>query len=262
NPMVDFARLKERNIVLANVAGITAASAMFVFFVSSQTILQVPTYASGLGQTTFYAGLASLPCCLTMLVLAPIMGRAVGTRGPRPVMIVGGGLVLLGGVLFALFNRTVLEATLDAIPILIGVIAAFIAMTNIVVLSSRRQEAGIQTGMNQTFRNIGSAIGPVLASSIISSFTQSVVVAEVPNPANPSVLVPIYRSFPSLEAYQIAFLAVAVLGALTILMALGLRNYRYLPDGTRVEGPVAAPPAGLRPAPSAGEASAAPAGGH
>ena len=227
-PMVDFARLKERNIVLANISGIAAASAMFVFFVGSQTILQVPTFASGLGQSTFTAGLASVPACLAMLFLSPVMGRAVGRLGPRPVMIAGGGLVILGGLLYATFNRTVYEAALDGIPILLGVIASFIAMTNIVVLSSRREETGIQTGMNQTFRNIGSAIGPVLASTIITSFTESVVVARFGNHT-------VTATFPSLDAYRYAFVAVAALGALMVALALFLRNYRFDASGTRVD---------------------------
>jgi MFS family permease len=241
NPIVDFARLKQRNVALANVSGITSAASMFVFFVGSQTILQVPTAANGLGLNTFDAGLASVPCSIAMLALGPVMGRAVSTRGPRPVMIVGGGLILLGGLLFAFLNRTVLEVTLDAVPLLLGVIACFIAMTNIVVVSSRPQEKGIQIGMNQTFRNIGSAIGPVVASTILSSFTASVVVGSYIIPGSGGQVGLVTKSFPDLDAYRYAFLAVAAMGALTALMAALLENYRYLADGTRVGS--AAPPA-------------------
>jgi len=240
NPMVDFARLKQRNIILANLSGIAAASAMFVFFVSSQTILQVPTVGNGLGQTTFYAGVASVPACLAMLFLSPLMGRAVGRLGPKPVMTAGGLLVILGGLAFATFNRTVIEASLDAIPILIGVIASFIAMTNIVVLSSGRHEAGVQTGMNQTFRNIGSAIGPVLASVIISSFGQTIV-ETVPTAGGPVVVASF--TVPSLDAYRYAFYSVAALGAVMLVLSLFLRNYRFGADGSRTDAahPEAAP---------------------
>ena len=239
NPMVDFSRLKQRNILLANFSGIAAASAMFVFFVSSQTILQVPTPANGLGQTTFQAGLASIPACLAMLFLSPIMGRAVGQLGPRPVMLVGGLLVVLGGALYATFHATVWEAALDGIPILLGVIASFIAMTNIVVLSSARHETGIQTGMNQTFRNIGSAIGPVLASTIISSFTESVVFHVPGGPGGASI--PVVETFPSAAAYSYAFGAVAALGAIMVLLSLFLRNYRFDASGARIDARAPAP---------------------
>ncbi len=233
-PIVDFAKLKERNIVLANVSGILAAASMFVFFVASQTLLQVPTADGGLGLDTFDAGLAVLPCCLTMLALAPVVGRSVSRHGPRPVMIAGGLLILLGGLAFAFLHATVLEAVLDAVPVLIGIIACFIAMTNIVVLSSRREEAGIQVGMNQTFRNVGSAIGPILASTVLTSFVVSRVVARVPaGPGPDAPTLAVFASFPSAVAYVYVFLAVALMGALTVLLSVFIRNYRFDATGVR-----------------------------
>jgi MFS family permease len=162
-------------------------------------------------------------------------------------MLLGGGLVILGGVMFAEWHDTVPEAALDAIPILLGVIASFIAMTNIVVLASKRTEAGIQTGMNQTFRNIGSAIGPVLASTIISSVTETVVVQRVFPPNGPPGGIAITATFPAAAAYQDAFLAVAALGAVMTLLAFFLENYRFDGAGTRVGSATPASSATPRP---------------
>jgi MFS family permease len=224
SPMVDFAKLKERNIVLANGAALASGIAMFCFFVGIEEFLQTPTFAGGLGLNVLDAGLASVPASLSVLVFGPMLGKLVGTKGPRPALILGGALTFIGGTAMAILHTSLIGLILASIPTFLGIIAVFIAMVNVVVLSSRPQERGIQTGMNQTFRNVGAAIGPVLASTLLSSFTAVVAVGGA-----------VYV-FPSVTAYEYVFLATAAMGLVTVLLALFVKNYRYLPDGTRVEG--------------------------
>ena len=74
----------------------------------------------------------------------------------------------------------------------------FIAMTNTVVTSSRPQEVGIQTGMNQTFRNLGTTLGPAIAATILTSF---VIVYTYPNGMGGFVS----RSVPTIDAFRSVF---------------------------------------------------------
>ncbi|MCI4322534.1 MAG: MFS transporter [Thermoplasmata archaeon] len=235
SPMVDFSKLKERNIVLANGAALASGIAMFCFFVGIEEFLQTPVVAGGLGLDVLDAGLASVPASLSVLVFGPMIGKLVGTAGPRPALILGGALTFIGGTTMAIVHASLVGLILASIPTFLGIIAIFIAMVNVVVLSSRPQERGIQTGMNQTFRNVGAAIGPVLASTLLSSFTALVVVGSGTVPGNP-LPQPIVVAFPTVAAYEYVFLATAAMGLVTVLLALFVKNYRYLPDGTRVEG--------------------------
>ena len=226
NPIVSFSRLRQRNIMISNIGGLFVGSAMFFLFVGMIYLVQSP--GDGLGQNVLTSGLMALPAALTMLVLGPFIGRYIGTHGPKTAMIVGFFSVAAGGALMVVYNRTILEMVLTPIPVLAGAVCVLIAMTNVIVLSSDRQEVGIQTGMNQTFRNIGSALGPAVAASILSTFTGVFLINVAPGVSVPVTL-------PSLFAFQLVFALTAVLGVVGALLSLGLRNFRFTADGRRVD---------------------------
>jgi MFS family permease len=241
-PIVDFARLKERNIVLSNTNGLIAGTAMFLMFVTNTLLVQTP--GDGLGQSVLTSGLMSVPAVVGMMVMGPLLGRATGRYGPKPVMVFGGVSMAAGFLLLTEFNRTVLQMILAPIPCLVGMVAMFIAMTNVVVLSSRPQETGIQTGMNQTFRNLGTAIGPVLSTALLATFT-GVWLTVHPGGTPPGFTVRVLAPLPTLDAYRLVYLTAAALAALAAVLSLFVRNFRILADGTRVDarGPAPMPAA-------------------
>jgi MFS family permease len=232
-PIVDFARLSERNILLSNLNGILVSVAMFVMFVAGTYLIEMP--GDGLNQPVLAVGLLSLPASVLMLFVAPQIGKLVGRRGPKPVMAFGFASVAVGGVLLSVFNRNVYELAIIPIPFFVGMVSVMISMTNIILLSSDPRETGIQTGMNSTFRNLGAALGPIVATTILSSF----LVAYQPfGPLGPSV------PLPSLRGFQVAYLVVAGIGVAGAIVSLGLRNFRFLADGSLApDRPSPSPPA-------------------
>jgi MFS family permease len=238
SPIVDFARLRERNIWIANVVAVLAGTAMFLVFVANSVLIQVPVV--GLGRSVLDSGLLSVPSSLCMMALAPVIGRAIPRIGPKPVMVLGGLLLAGGGGLLAVLTTSSLVVgpyslptiALTTIPALVGVVSVFIAMTNIIVLLSRPHEMGIQNGMNATFRTLGQSLGPVIASTFLSSFT-ALVLLPVAGPTGAPILLP--QRLPSLEAFQLIYAAAAVLGVVGAALSLLLINYRFHADGTRID---------------------------
>jgi MFS family permease len=226
NPVVSFAALKERNIWISNVNGVFVGVGMFLIFIALVILIEYP-YAPGFGLNEFQMGLISVPTTLAMLALAPVWGRLVASRGPRPVMVAGFGIMGLGCLGLVFYHSSVAELILFATPALVGNVAVLIAMSNIIVLSVAPTELGIQTGMNQTFRNLGSAVGPVIAATVTASFmaTTYVTITGVPVP----VPVPTY----SIVGFELVFAITALVSVVGMLLSLGLKNYRFLADGSR-----------------------------
>ncbi len=242
-PVVSFTALKQRNIWISNVNGIFVGMGMFLIFIGLVILVEYP-YKPGFGLNEFQMGLVSVPSSLAMLALAPVWGRLVARMGPKPVMMIGFGIMALGGVGLAFLNASIVALILFAIPALVGNVAVLISMSNIIVLSVKPDELGIQTGMNQTFRNLGSAIGPVVAATVTASF-MTTILATVPGVPVP-VPVPTYR----IVGFELVFGLTAAMAVVGILLALGLRNYRFLADGT-LAGATA--PSAAAPARPAGE---------
>jgi len=234
NPVVSFAALKQRNIWISNVNGIIVGLGMFLVFIGLVLLVEYP-YAPGFGLNEFQMGLVSVPASLAMLALAPLWGRWVAARGPKPVMLAGFGIMAIGGAGLATLNSNIYELMLFAIPALAGNVACLVAMSNIIVLSVSPRELGIQTGMNQTFRNLGSAVGPVIAATVTASYMTTILVSMPPIPV--PVPVPTYR----IVGFEFVFGLTAAVAALGLLLSLGLRNYRFLVDGSKAEHAAAAP---------------------
>ncbi|HTT45511.1 MAG TPA: MFS transporter [Thermoplasmata archaeon] len=230
-PVVSFRALKERNIWISNVNGVIVGIGMFLIFVTLTILIEDP-FAPGFNYSEFQFGLVALPSALGMLAFGPLWGRLVGVFGPKPVMILGFAVMGGGALGLALFHTTVLELMLFTIPALVGNVAVLIAMSNIIVLSVSPKELGIQTGMNQTFRNLGSAVGPVLAAAITASFTTQLLVTAPPAP-------PVFASVPAITGFVVLFGITATVALVGLLLSFGLRNYRFGMDGTRVTAPSA-----------------------
>lgn len=141
------------------------------------------------------------------------------------MMILGAGLATFGFLLLLMFNQTYTELILAPIPTFVGLVMMIIAVTNIVVLSSRRGETGIQTGMAEMFQDLGASIGPVVVAAVLASFTGTFY-AQVQTPAGPAT-VPV--ELPTLTAFHWLFGVGALLAATTGVLALFLRNYRFHP---------------------------------
>jgi MFS family permease len=240
-PVVSFAALKKRNIWISNVNGVFVGIGMFLVFIGLTILVEYPL-KPGFDYNEFQMGLVSVPAALSMLATAPLWGRFVSARGPKPVMIVGFAVMALGGLGLALFNSNIYDLVLLTIPALVGNVAVLIAMSNIIVLSVDRSELGIQTGMNQTFRNLGSAIGPVIAATVTASFLTTTIVGYTTVPPIVPIRIPSY----SIVGFELVFAITGALALVGLLLSLGLRNFRFLADGTRAavgERAPTAPPA-------------------
>ena len=227
--------------------GLAPAGATFTVNVSDPTFVPAGAHAPVAVQVVFVA-----PHTLTdhaVLVAASYYtivesGDAVvfwlnGTSlGPLASLPATASWEIAGALGLVAFHGTVYEIGAVTIPIMVGNVGVLIAMSNIIVLSVDPKTMGVQTGMNQTFRNLGSAIGPVLVTSILASyaFTEFTPFGPFEN----------YR----LVGYEIVFGVVAAMGALGGLLSLTLRNFRFLADGTRHGAPSGAPAPGAEPAPA------------
>lgn len=236
NPVIHFAAMRPRNIFVSNVNGVIVGALMFFAF-TTVVLLAEGTAGPGLHASEVTFGLLALPSALSMLAFGPFLGKAVSRYGPKPVTLLGYGLMAAGGILLLFLNRTTIELSVLMVPLMVGNVSVLISMSNMIVLSVDRRELGIQTGMNQTFRNLGTAIAPVVTASILASFTVTYLVPIVFNGV--PILVP--QAVPTLLGFKIVFAIVAVLSLVGLVLSLGLRNYRFLADGSKAGQPSTMP---------------------
>lgn len=111
-----------------------------------------------------------------MLAGGPLVGRLTQRSGPKPVLLIGAALSMVGFSL-SLFNRaTTVDVALDLVVALAGVVSLIVPIVNMLAISLPHENIAVGLGMNTMLRNLGGAIGPVVATVIMTTYTRQVLV--------------------------------------------------------------------------------------
>jgi EmrB/QacA subfamily drug resistance transporter len=166
-PTLDVRLFRNPTFTAAQVIAFTISAGMFAQFLYLTLYLQ-----NGLKLSPLQTGLRFLPLSLLAFVAAPISGR-LSSRIPIRFLfgigmsLVGASLLLMHGVTHS-SNWTHLLPGFIAGGIGIGLVNAPLAVTAVGVVEPRR--AGMASGTNNTFRQIGIATGVAALGAIYQSY--------------------------------------------------------------------------------------------
>ena len=225
SPLIHMGLLKVLNVLLSNLVGIISGLAMFLLFfgVIYYTELPVPY---GLGLDIIRAGLVLAPATLVMLVVGPLLGRMTSRLGPKPVLLLGSIVTALGNVLFIVHRGTSADLTLDTAVTFIGVIAVIIPIVNMISVSVPRENVAVGLGMNTMLRNVGGAAGPVIATTIMTTYTTPVVMMIGGHPVT-------VGTAPSSYAFNLIFMIGIGLMVGVAVLSIFVKNYRFSGSAAR-----------------------------
>jgi MFS family permease len=190
---------------------------MFLLFFGVIYYAQLP-WPFGLGKDQISAGMAIAPGTLGMLIVGPLVGRLINRVGPKPILIAGGMILILGFYLNLVHRSSLIDLTINSFFTTIGIVMMMIPLVNMVSVSLPPEARGVGMGVNTQIRQIGASIGPVLASSIMTSYESSSVM-----PLNGNYLVEILPG-------EVSFNELFTTGILITLVALAIsalaKNYK------------------------------------
>ena len=157
----------------ANGVVLLFSAALFpMWYVSSLYLQQV------LALSPLEAGLVFLPMALTIMVAARRAGRLVGVFGARTVLT--GGLVLMAGGLLLLARigtsgSAVWYVVLPGVVVALGIALSIVPSTIAATQGARPEQAGLASGLVNTSRQIGGALGIALLVSLASQRTSDLI---------------------------------------------------------------------------------------
>lgn len=222
-PFINLRLLKVRNIFLANFTGLFAMTGMFFLFYTVPVLLQDPSPA-GFGLTVFHSGLIMLPAAISSMIFAPLSAKLTVNRGPKATILVGGVILFLSYIAL-LFNRQSTISILEDTTLLgMSLSFVFVGVINILLLSTPPKEAGVSTGMNVVFRNIGSAIAPAIGGVIESTYVIPVLLGVYNYNIGGLPFFPIFYTFPSNRAFNYIYMIGLVFLAVMVVFALFMKN--------------------------------------
>ncbi|HEU5421030.1 MAG TPA: MFS transporter [Streptosporangiaceae bacterium] len=163
DPLLDLRLFRSVSFSSAIVMALWALCGFGAFLFVTTQYLQ-----NGRGMTALVAGLCLLPVGSLVVVLSPVTGRLVGTRGPRlPLMIAGAALALGGVASLWLGPATPLPAVL-AVYLLFGIFLGTVnpPITSTAVAGMPRSMAGVAASLASAGRQAGTTLGVAIAGAI------------------------------------------------------------------------------------------------
>jgi len=202
-PMLDLSLFRNRTFTGANIVALMVTLAMFgVFFFMSLFVQRI------LGYSPVQAGAIFLPMTVLIIFIAPVAGKLSDRVGSRWLM--AGGLTLVG-ISLVIFSRLGVSSDFwDLLPGLViggvGMASVMTPMSAAAMGSVQLAKAGVASGVLNTFRQVGGALGIAVMGAILTS-RQTNALASGASPAEAFV-----------DGFQTALLVAAVIafvGAVT-----------------------------------------------
>ncbi|HEY0516492.1 MAG TPA: MFS transporter [Solirubrobacteraceae bacterium] len=140
------------------------------------------------GYSALDAGLCTLPMAVLAGCLAPLSGRLVGGRGPRPALALGGICMFAAPLLLTSLSRT------TPLGLLLGVYAVYgigfgainPPITFTAVSGMPDSQAGVAAAVASTSRQVGQTLGVAVAGSILGSAAAGAAGAQLAHASHPA----------------------------------------------------------------------------
>jgi EmrB/QacA subfamily drug resistance transporter len=230
-PLVPLRVFSNRLLTVSNVVVMVFSAALFPMWYFGTLYLQEVLHFGPLD-----AGLAFLPMALTIMACATLAGQLVARVGAGPLLGTGLSLMAIGLALFARIavngdyvSDFMLPGLLTSVGIGLSVVPSTIAAT----ATAAPSEAGLASGLVNTSRQMGGALGLAILASLAVLYTHHLTSVD-------------YRA-PILaltDGFRLAFLLGAGFAAIAALLA-----FRFIPRAVGPGAPAPVPAAGPTPTP-------------
>lgn len=122
------------------------------------------------GLSALRAGLWMLPMATMTLFFAPLSGRLIATRGPRPPLLAAGVAIAASGFLFAALDAQASTVLLSAGYVLFGIGFGLVnaPITNTAVSGMPRAQAGVAAAVASTSRQVGTSLGVAVIGAVLA----------------------------------------------------------------------------------------------
>ncbi|MCW3065794.1 MAG: transporter [Solirubrobacterales bacterium] len=174
-PLMPLRILRSRVLSAANVIVFLLGGAMFgMWYFVSLYLQQV------LGFTPIEAGLSFVPMTLSIMVGSTVASRLVQRFGVQPLLIVGMLAQAAGLLLFAEISPTgsyLGDVLAPSLLVAGGMGIAFVPVTIAAMGGVQAREAGLASGLVNTSRQMGGALGLAILSSVATAHTNGLLAA-------------------------------------------------------------------------------------
>jgi len=208
SPLVDLRLLRDKTLLPSYIILMATGIMMFMTYPAIVQLVRSPM-PLGFGGDPVDAANVQLPFMIMFLVFATITPLIINRIGKLNPIIIGAIISLIGSLGLLMFHSTEVTVSTNLAIIASGLSMTITATWNIVVSSSPKSFIGISVGVGALLLFLGMAIGPALTGVYLESHET---IDGVPG------------SYPSLGTYNLVFLTLGLLSAVSLGFVLILKK--------------------------------------
>ncbi|MFF1697870.1 MFS transporter [Streptomyces sp. NPDC058257] len=173
-PLVDLRTTARPRVLFTNAASILIGVGMYAFMLIAPQLLQFPEATGyGLGQSMLAAGLWMAPGGVMMMLISPLGGKLINSRGPKFALICGALVIAVGyGIALPLMG-TAWGLMIVGIVINSGVALAYGSMPALIMSAVPVSETAAANGFNTLMRSLGTTIGSAVIGVVLAQMTMT-----------------------------------------------------------------------------------------
>ena len=219
-PLVRLGIFRVRTLATANVILFIVVGGLFgMFFFATLYVQQI------LGYSPLEAGFAFLPVTFGIIAGAGLSQQLIQRIGVKPTVLIGLTLAAVGLIVLAATTKvdgSYLGILFGLVPMSIGMGSTFVPLTLVATTGIEAEDAGLASGLFNTFQQVGGALGLAVLSSLAASRTSSYLsgLGGAPSPHDQQAAL--------VEGFQLAFTVSAGLMIVGVVIAAVLLRTRDL----------------------------------
>ncbi|MBC9714685.1 MFS transporter [Streptomyces sp. TRM66268-LWL] len=224
DPLIDLRTTARPRVLLTNISSILVGVGMYAFMLIAPQLLQFPEATGyGLGQSMLAAGLYLAPGGVMMMLISPLGGKLINSRGPKSALICGALVIFAGYGLALPLMGSAWGLMVVGIVVSGGVALAYGAMPALIMSAVPLSETAAANGFNALMRSLGTTIGSAVIGVVLAQMTISVG----------------GRTLASADGFRVGLLIGCAVALLSALVACTIPAMRTAGDGAGDERAVA-----------------------
>ena len=172
-----------------------------------------------LGYSPLKAGMAFLPFSGGIIVAAGVVSQLLPRTGPRPLMIPGLAMGIVGMLLLTRIGPDTAYVThvLPAMIIIsVGLAAVFIPAASTALIGVGHHDAGVASAVLNSSQQVGGSLGTALLNTVFAASVTAFLAANVTSPEQLAAELPLA----SIHGYHVAFFWGAMLFTVALICAI------------------------------------------
>jgi MFS family permease len=218
DPLIPLKLISDRILLPSNIILLVFGITMFMIYQTIPILVTSPI-PFGFGGEAMDSAMVQLPFMIVFLIFAPSSGFIVSKIGNFKPIVVGSVLTTIGFASLFVFHTSEFLIPLNLIIISAGLSLTQVGAFNITLQHTPHQYSGVSIGISVVLVLMGSSIGPVIASTYMQAFQESVVGIGG-------------ESFPSPLSYDLIFITATIISMISFpcMILLKRRTSQIIPN--------------------------------